>query len=276
MLRQDLSFAFRQFRKSPGFAITAIVSLMLGIGATTAVFSVVYAVLMNPYPYKDSARLGYPRIRDKTGANRWMGLSARQFDQLKQLSCFESVAAFSGWSLTTTDSDLPEDVEAIYLTPNVTTMLGVPALLGRPLLASDAPEGRDPEPIVVLSYKFWQRYYNGRTDILGKTLRLVHKPYTIVGVMPQRFTWQGGDVYLPLRLEETKGPNYGSVIKLRPGITKAAAEAQMQPLWSNSPSKPGAFSAGFRVHIAGLNDWVQRNIGEARLGCCSPAWLRCC
>src|SRR6201985_2386088 len=120
MLRQDLSFAFRQFRKSPGFAITAIVSLMLGIGATTAVFSVIYAVLLNPYPYKDAARLGYPRIQDKSGSNRWMGLSARQFEQLQKLSSFESVSAMNGWSLTTTDNDLPEDVEAIYLTPNAT------------------------------------------------------------------------------------------------------------------------------------------------------------
>src|SRR5580693_4768849 len=129
MLRQDLSFAFRQFRKSPAFACTAIVSLMLGIGATTAVFSVVYAILMNPYPYRDVNRLVYLVVRDKAGHDRGVGLSPRQFQQLRQVSCVESVAAIQQWSLTTTDGDLPEDVQGVYLTPNATTQLGIPALL---------------------------------------------------------------------------------------------------------------------------------------------------
>src|SRR5665213_1842966 len=177
MLRQDLSFAFRQFRKSPVFAFTAIVSLMLGIGATTAVFSVVYAILMNPYPYRDADRLVYLNVRDKAGNDRGIGLSARQFQQIRQLSCLESMVAINQWNLTTTDEDLPEDVSAVYLTPNATTQLGIPALLGRPLIPSDAPDGQDPQPVVVLGYKFWQRRYNGRADILGHTLKLVHKTY---------------------------------------------------------------------------------------------------
>ena len=79
------------------------------------------------------------------------------------------------------------------------------AVLGRPLLPSDAPEGQDPQPVVVLGYKFWQRYYSGRTDILGLTLRMDRKVYTIVGVMPRRFTWQGGEVYLPMTIRESAG-----------------------------------------------------------------------
>lgn len=168
MLRQDLVFAFRQFRKSPGFAATAIVSLMLGIGATTAVFSVVYAILLNPYPYKDAARMGYLQIVDKSGANRGFGMSAREFERLQQVHALASVMAIDDWSLTTTDGDLPENTEGIYLTPGGMAELGMPALLGRTLRPSDAPEGRDPEPVVVLGYKFWQRYYSGRRDVLDK------------------------------------------------------------------------------------------------------------
>lgn len=262
MFRQDLVFAFRQFRKNPGFAATAVVSLMLGIGATTAVFSVVYAVLLNPYPYKDAGRVGYLQIVDKSGSNRGWGLSAREFEQLRQVQALESVVALDGWSLTTTDGDLPENVEASYLTSDAFGQLGVPAILGRTLLPSDAPEGRDPEPVVVLGYKFWQRYYDGRPDVLGKTLRLVHKPYTIVGVMPPRFTWQGGEVYLPLKLDQSRGPDYGSSIKLRPGVSKAAAEAELQPLFEQfARETPDRFPPGFRVRVRDLNDWVQRRMG---------------
>lgn len=262
MWRQDLVFAFRQFRKSPGFAITAIVSLVLGIGATTAVFSVVYAVLLNPYPYKDAGRIGYLQIVDKSGANRGNGLSAREIEQLRGVQALESIAPADGWSLTTTDGDLPEDVEAIYLTPDGVAQLGVPALLGRTLLPSDAPPGHDPEPVVVLGYKFWQRYYNGRPDVLGKTLRLVHKPYTIVGVMPPRFTWQGGEVYLPLKPDQSRGPSYGSSIKLRPGISKEVAEAQLQPVFERfAKETPGRFPPEFHVRIRDLNYWVRLRMG---------------
>lgn len=262
MLRQDLLFAFRQFRKSPVFAATAILSLMLGIGATTAVFSVVYAILMNPYPYHDSDRLAYLFVKDKTGNDRGIGLSMRQYQQLRQLSCLESLVAIDEWNLTTTDEDLPEDVSAVYLTPNATAQLGVAALLGRPLLPSDAPEGQDPQPVVVLGYKFWQRHYNGRADILGQSLRLVHKTYTIVGVMPPRFTWQGGEVYLPLKLEESRGTSYWATLKLKPGITKAAANAELQPILEQfAKEKPEGFPQGFRVQIQGLNNWVERRMG---------------
>jgi len=262
MLRQDLSFAFRQFRKNPVFALTAIVSLMLGIGATTAVFSVVYAILMNPYPYQNSERLAYLDVRDKAGNDRGVGLSPRQIRQLKQVSCLESVASIDQWNLTTTDEELPEDVSAVYLTPNATAQLGVPALIGRPLIPSDAPEGQDPQPVVVLGYKFWQRHYNGQPDVLGRTLKLVHKPYTIVGVMPPRFTWQGGEVYLPLKMKESRGASYWSSMKLKPGISKEAANAELQPLIEQfAKETPERFPRGFRVHIQGLNDWVERRLG---------------
>ena len=170
--------------------------------------------------------------------------------------------ALQDWSLTTTDEELPENVEAVYMTPNATTHLGVAALLGRPLIPSDAPEGQDPQPVVVLGYKFWQRYYNGRADVLGHTLRMLHKPYTIVGVMPPRFTWQGGEVYLPLKLVETHGVNYWPSLRLKPGVSKAAANAELQPLLEQfAKEEPDRFPKGFRVSIQGLNDWVQKRMG---------------
>jgi predicted permease len=259
---QDVVFAFRQLKKNRGFALTAIVSLMLGVGATTAVFSVVYAVLMNPYPYRNPDRLAYLILRDKAGNDRGMGFSASQVRELRQADAIESVLPMNDWNLTTTDSDLPEDVQAIYLTANGMAHLGVPPLLGRGFIVADAPEGQDPQPIVVLGYKFWQRRYAGRTDIIGRTLQLVHTTYTIVGVMPPRFTWQGGDLYLPLKLAEDQNQRYFVSLRLKPGVAYERADAELQPIIERfAKQTPERFPTSFRVRIQGLNAWVVRNIG---------------
>jgi predicted permease len=261
-LLQDVVFTIRQLRKNPAFTLTSIVSLALGVGATTAVFSVVYAVLMNPYPYRDSGQLVYLVLRDKTGIDRNYGLTALQINKLRQLHSIESVLSMNQWNLTTTDSDLPEDVIAWYLTPNVMAHLGVPALLGRCLIPSDAPEGQDPQPVVVLSYKFWQKRYGGRTDIVGQPIQLVHKTYAIVGVMPPRFTWQRADTYLPLKLAEARDRFYLFSIRLKPGVTPERASAELQPIIEQfAKETPQRFPPSFRVRLQGLNDWVVRDMG---------------
>src|SRR5262245_61676654 len=114
----DLRFAGRELRRRPGFAITAVLSLALGIGATTAVFSVIYGVLLNPFPYFESERMVELSVRDEAGRLRYFGLNANQLEQLRQARTIESVVAEDGWNLTTTDGDIPEDVVAAYLTPN--------------------------------------------------------------------------------------------------------------------------------------------------------------
>jgi predicted permease len=140
--------------------------------------------------------------------------------------------------------------------------LGVPPLLGRGLIASDAPQGQDPQPVVVLGYKFWQKRYAGRADILGRSLQLVHKTYTIVGVMPPRFTWQGGDVYLPLKLVDEPSLTYFCSLRLKPGVTRERANAELQPLLEQfAKDTPDRFPPSFRVRIQGLNDWVVRTLG---------------
>ena len=259
---QDVVFSFRQLRHGPAFALTAIISIALGIGATTAVFSVVYAVLMNPYPYRDSGQLFYLNLRDNAGNERGFGLNLDQMHQVRQLESVESIIAMNEWNLTTTDSDLPEDVVAWYLTPNAMPHLGVPPLLGRGLVASDAPEGQDPQPVVVLAYQFWQKRYAGRPDIVGQSLQLVHKTYTIVGVMPPRFTWQGADLYLPLKLVADRNTYYYCSLRLKRGVTRERVNSELQPLLEQyAKETPHRFPASFRVRVQGLNDWVERNLG---------------
>jgi len=262
---QDLRFALRQFRKSPGFTVTAILSLALGIAATTAVFSVVRAVLLDPYPYVDSDRMVHLVDKPKTGDRDrdFMSLTGPQLKQFGQAKAVESWAAMDQWSLSTTGSELPEDVAGVYLTSNAFNHFGVPTLLGRGLIPADAPEGQDPQPVVVLGYQFWQRHYNGDPGVIGRTLQLVHKNYTIVGVTPPRFTWGDGDVYLPLKLTNDPSRAYWPMIKLRPGVTRAAANAEFQPLMEAfAKETPGHFPPdGFRMNIEGLNDQFVERIG---------------
>jgi predicted permease len=261
-LYEDLRFGGRVLRKSPGFTIVAILSLALGIGATTAVFSVVYGVLMNPYPYANSDRMVHLVVHDASGNRRFINLNGPQFQQLRQASCIESAAAMDEWNLTTTEGDLPEDVQAVYLTPNAFVHFGVPTLLGRGLLPSDAPEGQDPESVAVLGYKFWQRHFNGDPGIVGKKIQLVHNTYSIVGVVPRRFTWGDGEVYLPLKVTADPARTFFVMIRLKPEVARAAVNAEFQPLLEQfAQQTPTHFPDHFHVTVEGLNDHFVADIG---------------
>jgi hypothetical protein len=182
-------------RKQPGVAITAILSLTLGIGATTAVFSVVYALLVNPYPYLGADRIISLNVFNEKGDLRGVGVTGQQLKALQNVACLDGVAAtLAFWNLTTTDEDLPQDVPSAQLSGNAGVFFGVPAMLGRMIIPADAPDGQDPQPVVLLSYQFWQRHFNSDPTVVGRNLQLVHKNYTIIGVMPSRFTIGGADV----------------------------------------------------------------------------------
>src|SRR5258708_14993263 len=141
-LLQDFRFSLRQLLKSPGFSLTAILSLALGICASTAVFSVVYAILMNPYPYAASDRMIHMRLLDNAGQPRGFGLTGAQWQQIRKSPVVEDAFMEDDWSLTVTGRDLPEDVQGIYLSSISFCFLGVPPALGRgviPFLPNDVP-----------------------------------------------------------------------------------------------------------------------------------------
>src|SRR6266705_3226874 len=185
----DLRFSGRELRKRPGFTMTAILSLALGIGATSAVFSVIYAVLIDPFPYPGSDRIVELRLVDKSGSDHFTGPNGQQADALRQAKSVEDVTLMDWWNLTTTDGDLPEDVQAMYIDPNAPNHWGIRALMGRWLIPSDAPPGQAPHPVVVLTNAFWHRYYMRDRNVCGRTIRLVRKRCQVVGGMPLRFTW---------------------------------------------------------------------------------------
>src|SRR6266849_3411331 len=258
----DARYGLRMLRKNPGFAIVAILSLALGIGATTAMFSVVYAVLVNPYPYANSDRMVHLVVHDTSGNRRYVNLNGPQLQQLRQATSVESSAAMDGWNLTTTEGDLPEDVQGVYFTSNSFNFFGVPMLLGRGLLPSDAPEGQDPENVAVLGYQFWQRHFNGDPGIVGKKIQLVRKNYEIVGVVRPRFTWGDAEVYLPLKLTADPVRTLFIMTRLKPGVSRAAANAEFQSLFEQfAQQTPSHFPEHFRVTLEGLNDQFVTRIG---------------
>ena len=258
---QDFRYAIRQLMKSPGFALTALISIALGIGATTAVFSVVYGVLINPYPYKNPGRMVHLVLIDRAGHELWPALNGAQIEQLRMTPGVESAIGQEDWSLTTTGEDLPDDVAGVYLTPNAFDFFGVPALLGREFGAPDASQ-----PVVVLSYKFWQRHFGGDRNLVGRNLQLVHKTYVVIGVLPPRFTWGGGDgadVYLPLKPTSDSNAAFTCEIRLKNGVSYAAADAALQPLVEQfARQQPARFPDHFKVAVQGLGDQFAERVGK--------------
>jgi predicted permease len=259
---QDFRYAWRQLFKNPGVSLTAILSLALGIGATVSVFSIIYAVVMNPWPYQGADRIANIALLDKSGDGQGYGLNGPQTRELAKAHSLEYVVAINEWNLTVTGSDVPEDVQAVYLTGNGFQMLGVPAMLGRYFLPTDAPDGQDPQPVVVLNYKFWMRHYNGDRSIVGKTIQLVHKTYTVLGVMPPHFGFLGPDVYLPLKLSGSANEQYGTFVKLRAGVKPEASTAELQPYFQEfTKQTPDHFPKEYKaIAIQNLSYWVLHTI----------------
>jgi predicted permease len=259
---QDLRYALRQLYKNVGVSLTAILSLALGIGATVSVFSIIYAVIMNPWPYQGADRIANIALLDKSGQEQGYGLNGAQNRELAKAKSLEYVVAFNGWSLTITGSDVPENVEAMYFTGNVFQMLGVPAMLGRYYLPSDAPDGQDPQPVIVLSHKFWIHHYNGDRSIVGKTIQLVHKTYSIIGVMPEHFGFMGPDVYLPLKLSGAANEQYGTFVKIKAGVKPEAAAAELEPYFREfAKQTPDHYPKEYKkLTIENLSYWVLHSI----------------
>ncbi len=262
-LLQDLRYGLRQLIRIPGFTLTSVLSLALGIGATTAVFSVVWGFLVDPYPYQGANRMVHLREDTGKGEPNGFGMTAGQWQEIRKSPVVDDAFLADQWSLTVTGADLPEDVQADYFSSNAFDYFGVPAYLGRGLHPSDAVDGQDPQPVAVLGYKFWQRHYGSDTSVIGKTIQLVHKNYTIVGVAAKRFTWDDADVYLPKKITQDAVPGYYVGLRLKPSVTKAAAQSVLDPLIHQfAKDTPKHFRPGdFRLVLKGFNDDFLERLG---------------
>ncbi|HEY6445582.1 MAG TPA: ABC transporter permease [Acidobacteriaceae bacterium] len=230
----DLKFALRQLRKSPGFMLTAVLTLVMGIGGVTAVFSVVDAVLLRPLPYPDADRLivlheGIEHVFAESG------LSAPDVITFARESrAFTGVGGFIGTEFETTGAGAPFRAAAERMTAATFPVLGVQPVLGRTFTQA---EDDNSAPVTVISYALWQERFGGAADVVGKTIDLDRRPFTIIGVMPEGFESPVGignvglqDLFVPMSFTPTeKGAeaddmDYGAVARIRPGLTLGQAD----------------------------------------------------
>jgi predicted permease len=257
----DVRFALRQLRKSPGSASVCVLSLALGIGATTAIFSVVYCVVLKPLPYVGADRMVHIDVFDHSGDRGYALLSGEQFAELNHIEALDGAIAEDNWVMTITNEGLPQAIQADQLSANAFDFFGVPPLMGRGFTQSDASIGQDPAQVAILSFRFWKSHYAGRSDIVGKILQLDHKNYTIIGIMPKRFAWSGpggfsaSDVYLPLRLSNDQSLMYPITARLRPGVSRGTADVELQAIFKQFVQEtPDRFPPDSTVRVVGLKE----------------------
>src|SRR5579864_709931 len=255
-LLHDIRYALRQFIKAPGFTFTALLSLVLGIGATTAIFSVIYGVLIDPYPYKDADRMVHVDLQDKHGDGPLLLVNGSEDQELRKVSSIDDIFLQQQKQAVLTGDRFPVSVLAGQYSPNLFTFQGVPPLLGREFTLADAPDAK-PSPVVVLSYLFWKRQFGGNKEVLGKTIELDHKLYTIIGVVPPRFTWGDSDVYMPAVPTADPHDYWLAFIKLKPNTNHKALAANLQSLVDAfTRDDPKDFRRNRTVKIVSLNEQV--------------------
>jgi putative ABC transport system permease protein len=230
---KDVKHALHLFFKSPGFTIAAVSALALGIGANTAIFTVVNAVLLKPLAYPDADRIVACELTGPEGSDAIASIPKFQIWQ-QQTSVFKDVAAYDfagpGFNIT---GDRPELVHGIHVSEAWFRVFGAPVMLGRTFTPQeDAPNGGR---VVVLSYGLWQRKFGGRPDIIGKSLPLGNEPYTIIGVLGRDFVSEpDAEIWLPFQFEpnsSNQGHFFQAAAMLKPGATLARANAQMKLAW---------------------------------------------
>ena len=268
-LRQDLRYAFRQFQRNPGFAIVAIITLGLGIGASTAIFSVIDNVLLEPFPYKDSGHILFPRLHGSTqGPDEGrQGYSSDEYLELARQN--HSLDSLIG---TTDDPVLYKHgsgVEWLYgadMTPGSFEFFGMPALYGRVLQPADYKPGAS--PVFVLRYKAWKASFNGDPNVLNKVFVLNGTARTLVGIMPPRFGWYDADVWIPKTPHPGMSMGFAGLperwfILARPkhGISMAQASADLTGILNRlAKLRPQDYPAQFQVVVVQIGHSVTGHV----------------
>jgi putative ABC transport system permease protein len=255
---QDARFGFRMLWKRPGFTTVALVVLALGIGANTAIFSVVDAVLLRPLPYP-----GADRVVAFTGVNPPKGItssnmSAPDFDDWRaQAQSFEALAMYAATSANVTGGDEPERVASAVVMPDFFRVLGVGAARGRPLVADDAQPGGG--LVVVISHGLWVRRFGADPGVVGRRIELGGRSFEVVGVMPAGFDFpQRAELWTALRLNTNEVPRddreFSIVGRLKDGVTLEKAQAEMDTLTARLAQQYPVTNTGWGVRVERLRD----------------------
>ena len=285
---QDIRFALRQLRKSPGFAAVAILTLALGIGASTIIFSVVYNGVLYPFPYRSAERLTAISIQDLERGERGL----RGMFHLDEVAAFrngnhsfEDILAYGVYpSMVYVRRNSSEMLNAVGATPNAMDFWGVAPLIGRGFGEQDVQSGAP--PVVLLNYRFWKREFHSDKKVVGTTIMLNGKTRTIIGVMPPRFQAVGSDVYLPvswMRPEPIRGRYEWDVDDplyfwatgiLKRDVNFETASADIDAIARQlAKIRPDEYPKNFRVNMKWLNDVVLGNFKRTLLLLCAAVGL---
>jgi predicted permease len=263
---QDARFGLRTFARMPGFTSLAVLSLALGIMAATAIYSVIHAVVLDPFPYKDVDRLTSVRIWSPEQRGSRTSYTTDQFIEIAERSTiFEGVIASTISDVLWTGDGDPQRLRGNHGTPNTFIVMGVPALLGRFYMPDDVRPNA--APVVVLGYRFWQRQFGGDPSVIGRELKLNDRVRTVIGVMPKRFMWRGADVYLPVVFERGRAVEGVQMVhllgRLRPDVTEAQAEADLKPIFDYLVrAKPEQFPTSMRVGLLSFKETFPSSIRD--------------
>jgi putative ABC transport system permease protein len=263
-----LRLAFRGLWKRPAFAIVAVATLAIGLGSTTAVFSVVYGVLLRPLPMRDPDRVVYLR---ETRLPQFPSFSVSPGNFLtwqRETKTFEAMAATATAAFILTGSGEPERLPGARVTSDLFALLGVPPTLGRYFRPDEDRPGAD--PVVVISEGLWRRRFGSDPQVIGRVLNLNHKPYTIAGVSPASLTAIVGDLQLwvPMAFDEKEAALHGShylrsLGRLQPGVTLQEAAADLERVSLQLETAFPDSNRGWRVLITPTHEFLVRNVRTA-------------
>jgi putative ABC transport system permease protein len=277
-LAQDIRYGLRMLAKHKAFTSIAVITLALGIGANTAIFSVVNELLLRPLPYRDAERI-VMLWEVSPGGRRQNTTSRTNFRAWRdQSTSYEHMAAFSDQRLNLTGDGDPEELSVQLATPEIFRVLGVDPILGRTLLPEDAEEGKP--PVAVLSYALWQRRFGGQTSVIGQPITLNGIKFSVVGVMPPNFqfhikhrsgTGRPAELWsvLPMTMATTanqRGRFLSVVARLKPGVSVDQAAAELRTIEARLSDEAPQYNKNFSAEALPLREQFFGNVRR-------PLWL---
>jgi putative ABC transport system permease protein len=265
---QDLRYGARMLVKKPGFTLIAVITLALGIGANTAIFSVINAVLLRPLPYVEADRLVWLTEREELIPTRWISYP-NFLDWQARSESFEAMATIRGWQMTMTGDGEAQSVTARMVTADYFRVMRAHPLLGRDFIGDEDKFGAP--GVTVLSHVFWQSQFGGDREIVGRTITLNNQPFTVVGIMPPEFQHQGPPSMWVLT-EQYAEPNSGwfrrenrmvgaVIARLKPGVTMEQARADMKSIEQQLITEYPIHNGGNTIRLVTLHESI---VGDTR------------
>ena len=271
-LLSDIRFGLRMLLKSPMMTFIALLALTLGIGANTAIFSVVNAVLLRTFPYNDAEKIVLVWEKREGGRTDQNVINIGNFSDWKgQNQVFSDMAAFFDRTVNLTSDGEPEEVPGQLATTNLFSVLGTQAVLGRTFVAEDGSEGQP--RVALISYGLWQRRFGGDTNIIGREIILNERPNTVIGVLPANFGWhikrgtqatKPADIWMPWQFSnevlQRRGRFASAVARLKPGITMDQARSEMNTIAVRLSQQYPDFNTKWGVNVVPLRTQVTGEI----------------